>query len=170
MTTSIFILLLLPLFLIPTILLSKNKVRFYTFCSTIAVLPLLITLLLNVFFKSINICDYIGNTFLGMFSFLVNRSYLTNSEILHLSYYLTCLFFYGVFYFISFLILKMNYIGVNPNTDNISSKFINVFIRILFFITTYLVLVLFIIEIREIIPFDDGFLSFFFDWIYHIER
>lgn len=170
MTLSVLLLVLLLLFLIPCFLLSKNRLQFYLLCTLPAFLVPLLLFLLDLSFPSYEISERIGEAFLGMWHWLF-KGYreLNHREVLHLSASFTYLFLYFVSLLICYLPSRILYIGSNPDIHR-PIKTITTIITIIFFlVTTYGIAAIFLINIREILPFRDGSLSFFFDWIYHIE-
>lgn len=168
MTLSILIIAIFPLFLIPTIILPTNKLKIYTYCSMIASSFFLLTFILNLLIPSLNIETIIGKTFLPLFSF-IDKQYLKIEEVYHISFYLTCIFFYLLFYIISILSIKKFYIGKNPSMVKPLSRVEHILYILLFLIFTYVLLSFSLIQIRIIIPLKDGFLENFFSIFYIIE-
>lgn len=169
MTLSWLIIFLIPLFLIPAVFLPQNRLKYYSICSLVAFGIVFFICLFNITISQVSIEKDIGKAFYGMFSPIVSRDYLTMEEIYHLSFWLTLIFFYGIIYFLCYMILKFFFIGNNPSIKKPSKRVAQVALSILFFASTYLTFAVFLIEIREIIPFRDGFLSFLFTWIHPIQ-
>lgn len=168
MSLSLLIIILFPIFFIPAIMLPKNKLKVYTLSSFIGSSFFLIFFILNILIPAFNIESTIGKAFLGMF-FFIDKTYLTTEEVYHISFYLTCTFFYMVLYIISFIIIKRFYIGKNPDIVKPLSRIANFLYILLFLVFTHILLSFVLIQIREIIPLRDGFLESFFNWIYIIE-
>lgn len=169
MSLTVLLILLIPIFLIPAFMLPKNKTRFYGLGFALSVMVVFAINLINIFLPAFEISDNIGHFFLPMFAFIVNREYLTTAEINHLSFWFFCLLLFTFIYIIYYLIAKKHHIGTNPDVHKIITKLNSVFYVIIFFALTYGVVFIFLIEIREIIPLQDGFLGFIFDWFYKIE-
>ncbi len=168
MSLSILFVILIPFFLIPSIFLPRNKLIIYTLCSGIPGIIFVLLFLTDRIYSSLDISSAIGEAFLGMFSFLTDRETLSYAQKTHISFNLTCFFFYMVLYMISFVISKFWFIGSNPDIHKVYTAFEKFFLSAMFFIFTYGVLFIFLAEIREIIPLSDGFLSFLFNIIHKV--
>lgn len=170
MTLSVLLLILLPLFLLPAFLLSKNRLQFYLLCSFPSALGIILLLIIDFSFPSYQINQKIGTAFLPLWNWLFQGyKELNSAEIIHLSCCFSYLLLYFILYLICYLFVKKFYIGSNPNIHGYINLLTRFFSIILFFLTTYGICFLFLIEIREILPFPDGFLSFLFNWFYQIE-
>lgn len=169
MSLSLILILLLPLFVIPAFFLPQNRLRFYTICSLIATGIVVTINLLNLFLSSLNIEGNMGKFFYPMFSFLLNRNTLANASIYHLSFWLTNLLIYFLSYLLTYLIIKFHFIGKNPDIHKVVTKFTKAINILLFLVSTYVVLGVFLIEIREILPVQEGNLSWLFALIYPLE-
>ncbi len=170
MTLSALLSVLLALFLIPCFLLPKNRLQFYLLCSLPAFLVPLLLFFLDLSFPSYLINERIGEAFLGMWHWLY-RGYeeLNTKEVIHLSTSFTYLFFYFVSFLLCYIPARFLYIGSNPDIHRPIKTITRIITIVFFLITTYGFLAVFLINIREILPFQDGSLSFFFDWFYQIE-
>ncbi len=168
MSLSIALIFLSSLFLIPTFFLTRNKLTFFTLCAFPPALFFFSLFLLNFFFPSIGIEQGMGKAFLGFFSFFVKRDTLTMEEQIHISFYLSLLFFYLVLYLIGYILHKIWFIGKNPDIHKAYLRSLTILLRVIFFFSSCGILCLTAIEIREIIPLTDGFLGFLFDFIYPI--
>ena len=111
----------------------------------------------------------IGKAFYPMFAFFAYRPYLSLEECYDLSFLFTMLFFYGICYFATFLILKRIHIGSNPNIRKPSSIISTIFDTVIFLVCTYGVLAIFLIDIRIILPLGDGFLGWLFQLIHPLK-
>lgn len=170
MTLSLFLLLLLPVFVVPAIFLSLNRLRSYFLPSIFAFALVFSLYLFQVFFPSLEVEEKIGKAFLGMWQFLFRPFIeLSQGEIYHLSFDFTLLFLYLLTYTIFFFVTKIYFIGDNPSIHKQVRHVRHTYVGIFFVVFTYGALFFFLISIREILPFEDGFLSFFFPAIYPIE-
>lgn len=161
------LLILIPLFFIPAFVLPKNKIKFYSTCFSIAGISLILFFLLSFLFGW-DMENRIGSVFLGWLPSLFERSDLNEEEIKHLYFCFFCLAMFFVIYLIPYILFKIFFIGKNPDINKPSRKMESIIDIVFFLISTYGMLFLFLVEIREIIPLREGFLSFLFDWIYHI--
>ncbi len=167
MTLTLLLLVLIPLFFIPAFVLPKNKIKFYSTCFSIAGFSLLFFFLLSFFFGW-DMENRIGSFLLGWLPFFAERSDLNEREIIHLYFCFFCLAVFFVIYLIPYVLFKIFFIGKNPDIKKASRKMESIVDIVFFLFSTYGMLFLFLIEIREIIPLREGFLSILFDWIYHI--
>lgn len=170
MTLSIVLLIILPLFLIPSILLSLNRLRSLLFSLLPGTALLFLIILFDAMIPSLMLNERIGGFFSNVFLFIFKGyNELDSKEIIHLS----ATFGYFLIYLICFAIcvipVKIFYVGINPSIHKRIRLVQRLFDIILFLATTYGVLAIFLIEIREIIPLQDGFLSFLFNAIYRLE-
>lgn len=163
------LLLLLPLFLLPCILLPLNKVRVYFIGSLSAFIPVAFLYMINRWIDGIFIEQTIGKSFLPVFGFLFVREELSTTEINHLSFSFFLLVLYLATYFLVYLFTKRFYVGNNPTFHKQLNRIQKVILSIFFFITSYTVASVFLINIREILPFPDGLFANLFSWIYQIE-
>lgn len=161
------LLILIPLFFIPAFVLPKNKIKFYSICFSIAGCSLFFFLLLSFLFRW-DMENRIGSFLIGWLPFLFERSDLKDAEIIHLYFCFFCLAMFFVIYLIPYILFKIFFIGKNPDINKPSRKLESIIEIIFFLFSTYGLLFLFLVEIREIIPLREGFLTFLFDWIYHI--
>lgn len=169
MSLSLFEILLFPLFLFPALFLPHNRLFFYSLCSFFATLVLVLLLAIDSFVPSIALFTRIGDAFEPMFSFLMNRNEWLESEINHLSCFYALAFLFGGIYFLSYLILKIFFIGSSPYIGTPIRKATRVLEILFFLLTTYVPLFFFLIEIREALPLKDGFFAPLFSMIYPIE-
>lgn len=168
MSLSILLILFIPIFLIPCIFLPKNKLIIFSLSSGIPGTFFVLLFIFDLVFPSLNIKNSIGETFLGMFSFLTNRPILNHEQQIHLTFNFVCLFFYFILYLLIYMTSKFWFIGINPSVHKTLSIAKKVLLSLLFFSFSYVVFFIFMVEIREIIPLSDGFLSFFFNIIYNV--
>ncbi|MCR4699182.1 MAG: hypothetical protein K5762_07450 [Bacilli bacterium] len=147
----------------------QNKMRFYTICAAAGTTQAFVLFLLDGVIPAWNLSQNIGKIFFPMFSFIVNRNNLALEEMYHLSFFFTILFFYGIFYVATYLLMKKFHIGTNPNIRKPSSIIQNILDIFIFLFCTYGMLSLFLIEIREILPLGDGILGWLFNIIYEIK-
>jgi hypothetical protein len=168
MSLSLLLVLLIPFFLIPSLFLPRNKLIIYTLSSGIPAIFFIVLFFFDTFYSSYSISNAVGEAFMGMFSFFTDRETLSLAQKTHITYNLTCLFFYMILYLVSYFSSKFWFIGSNPNIHKAYTLLEKFILSALFFVFTYGVLFLFIVEIREIIPLSDGFLSFLFNIIYKV--
>lgn len=170
MNLSILLLLLIPLFLIPSILLPLNRLRVFLIASTCAFLLVSLLYLFNHWIKEDFIEQAIGEKFRWFSGFLYeNRAELSQVEKKHLSFSFFLLAMYLLVYFIIFIPVKLIYVGNNPSFHKQLKTVQKVIVSILFFLTTFGIAFFFLVNIRMILPFEDGFLKDFFDFLYRIE-
>lgn len=170
MTLTLFLLLLLSVFLIPAILLPQNRIRFFSISSSSATLVLLALIFIGNFFGMERWEDAIGSFFYPMWSPLLKHvDEITLKEANHLSTWFTYLFFYFVVYLLIYFIMKQVFIGSNPNIHRPTKWFLRFLEVFLFLLTTYVPLSMFFISIRGIIPLRDGTLGQIFNLIYRLE-
>lgn len=168
MTLSALLLIILPLFLIPALLLPSNRIRVFSYCGLQGFIVVLVFLLLSL--EMPLLINDIGYTFYPMWSpILGGYTTLLSKEKYHLSFYLTMLFFYIISYLICYIFMKIFYKGSNPNINKPIKAIFNILLVVIFICVTYGSLAYLLIEIREILPFREGFLSGFFDFIYPLE-
>ena len=168
MTLSALLLIILPLFLIPALLLPSNRIRLFSYCGLLGFTVVLVFLLLSL--RMPLLINNIGQVFYPMWSpILGGYTTLLASEQYHLSFFLTMFFFYIVSYLICYIFMKVFYKGSNPNINKPIKAIFNILLVVIFVCVTYGSLSYFLIQIREILPFRDGFLSGFFDLIYPLE-
>lgn len=170
MTLTLLLLILLPLFVIPGFLLSRNRLRFFLLCSLPTFILILTLNFIDLSFPAQQINERIGRAFMPMWYWLIKGyTELNQAELIHLSASFSYLLLYFIFYIVFYIPAKIFYIGSNPNIHHFIRTISRTFDALLFILSTYGIVFLFLIEIREILPFDDGFLSSVFDWIYKIE-
>ena len=169
MTLSLVLIVLIPLFVIPVVMLPQNKLKFFTFCALAGTALIFVLEFSNFLFSSLQIRVNIGKAFYPMFAFFAYRPYLSLEECYDLSFLFTMLFFYGICYFATFLILKRIHIGSNPNIRKPSSIISTIFDTVIFLVCTYGVLAIFLIDIRIILPLGDGFLGWLFQLIHPLK-
>lgn len=169
MSLSLFLILLLPLFLVPAFLLPQNKLRFFTLASSTGVLLILVLTLTDVFFPDTHLMYSFGAFFYPMFAPFLNRPELNQEEIYHLSAFFAFAFLYGVCYLLTYIPLKIFYIGSNPYLKAPLNKVRRAVEIILYLGMSYALLFFFFVEVREILPFQDGFMKDFFQAVYPIE-
>lgn len=170
MTISFLILIFTPIFLLPAFLLSHNRLRTYLFSIISATTVLIFIFLLDTFIPKIDLNYNIGKTFYPLWKFLLaNNKELTDLERYHVSTSFTYLLIYFLTYILTFIPIKLIFIGTNPNIHKPIKTIQRISDIVLFIIGTYFVFALFIVEIRIILPFNDGFLSSIFSLIYKVE-
>lgn len=170
MTLSLLLIILIPLFIFPSILLPLNRLRIFLIGTISSFLIVGFIYLLNI---------WIGNNFLEQnigkyFIFLSGYFYLSiielsSSEIYHLSFNFFLIFLYFLIYILVFIPVKILYIGKNPSFHKQINHVSKIIYSLIFFITTYSICFFFLINIREIIPLNDGLFQNIFDFIYKIE-
>ncbi len=169
MSLSIIVLCLIPIFLAPAVFLPRNKLYTYTGSLLIAIVPVLLFNLIEIFIPEIGIEAGIGEFFEWMFSWLVREEdLLTRAEALHIYAWFGYLVIFAFVFLIAQFILRTVYIGTNPSVHKPSRTLFHILISALFFILTYLSVSLFLTEIRMCFGFEDGFLTFVFEAIYPI--
>ena len=170
MSLSILLLILIPVFLIPAGLLSKNRLQFYLLCAFPSAILILLLFFIDLSLPFLSLNEKIGEAFLPMWHWLYEgHSELNNKEIIHLSCSFTYLFFYFICYILFYIPLKFVFIGSNPNIHKPIKTVTRIIYIIFFMLSTYGVAFVFLAQIRQILPFPDGFLSFFFNLLYQIE-
>ena len=170
MSLSILLLILIPVFLIPAVLLSKNRLQFYLLCAFPSAILILLLFFIDLSLPFLSLNEKIGEAFLPMWHWLYEGySELNNKEIIHLSCSFTYLFFYLICYILFYIPLKFVFIGSNPNIHKPIKTVTRIIYIIFFMLSTYGVAFVFLAQIRQILPFPDGFLSFFFNLLYQIE-
>lgn len=170
MTLSLALLLASSVFILPAVFLSLNRLRFYLYCAMSAFFVVFVFLFFDFYFPSLQVEETIGRTFSFLSSFILNTHIeLSIAERYHISFYFFLLVLYFLVYLITYIILKVFYIGANPSVHKNIKQFRHLFDGILFLIFTYGMLALFFIEIRQISPFKDGLFAFFFNWIHPLE-
>ncbi len=169
MTLSLIVVMLIPMFLIPAILLPRNKLHIYTWSLLIASVPVILFFIIENTVPELGLEDGIGEFFEWMFSWLVrDESLLTRAEALHIYAYYGYLIIFVLVYLISYLILKATYIGTNPSVHKASRTIGHILLSTIFFVLTYVLIAMFLIEIRQSFGIEDGFLSWLFEAIYPI--
>ena len=169
MTLTLALLVLLGLFLLSAILLPLNRVRVFSISSFSAFVPVGFIYLLNGWMEKNFIEQEIGKVFFPVFSFLFPTDELTLVEKRHLSFSFFLLFLYLILYIIVLLFTKRYYVGNNPSFHkrrNLLTKFL---VSSVYFWSAFIVVFLFLVNIREILPFPDGWFQDFFSVIYPIE-
>ena len=169
MSLSLVILFLIPVFLIPAFLLPRNKLSIYTGALIIAVIPVALLNLIEVWMPQIGLEEGIGGFFEVIFSFLIReKDLMTRRELLHIYAWLGYLVMFVIVYLIAYLILKNTYMGTNPSVHKPLRTLFHILLSTVFFVLTYLMMVLFLTEIRQCFGMEDGFLSFIFEAVYPI--
>ncbi len=170
MSLSLLVLILIPLFLVPAILFTTNRIRIYFYCSLFAVLFTGIIFIIISFLPEILSEEIFAQPFMNIFAPLMNHyPGLSVEEESHIITQFLYLIIYLLVYFISYLFFKIFYIGTNPAIHKPIKIITKIAYGASFFILTYIPLVIFFVNIRIILPFEDGFLSNLFDLIYLIE-
>lgn len=170
MTLSILFFLLIPLFLIPSILLPLNRLRMFLVASFSAFIIVSLLYLFNHWIKGDFIEQAIGEKFRWLSGFLYEKkTELLEVERNHLSFSFFLLSMYLLVYFIVFIPVKLIYVGNNPSFHKQLKTAQKIFVSTLFFLTTFGAAFFFLVNIRMILPFEDGFFHDFFDFLYHIE-
>lgn len=168
MSLSLLIILIFLVLLIPTILLPLNKLKTYILSFTPGFI-----ICFFLFFLFLNFPDIeysLGNSVYHIFSFILN-SYkeLNIIERAHYSAYLFLIIMYFVCYLITYILIKLVYIGKNPSIHKATNILVKISLSSIFIIYTSFFTTIILIEIRGIIPLQDGFLKPIFSSIYSIE-
>lgn len=168
MSLSLLIILIFLVLLIPTILLPLNKLKTYIMSFTPGFIICFFLFFMFLNFPSIEYS--LGWGVYPTFSFILN-SYkeLNNVERAHYSAYLFLIILYFICYLITYILIKIIYIGKNPSIHKATNILVKISLSVLFIIYTSLFTSVVLVEIRGIIPLQDGFLKPIFDSIYLIE-
>ncbi|MCI1735465.1 MAG: hypothetical protein LKM30_07010 [Bacilli bacterium] len=170
MTLTLFLFLLIPIFVLPAIFLPLNRVRMFLYGTVSAFVVVGIFYLLNLWLTPLSVSTQLGRAFRPLSAFLVDgHSELSLTEKYHLSFTFFLMLLYFLVYLIVYLLCKLFFIGSNPSFHKPVKAIRKVIDSSLFLVSTYLALALFFINIREILPFGDGFLSWLFALIYPLE-
>lgn len=169
MTLSWFLLSLFLIFLLPSILLPQNRLRLYLFGTLSSCLVILVFFIVSFSMPEGALERNIGGFFLFLFPFIGRNIELTFQEMCHLSFCFILLIFYLFVYLIVFLIFKYTYVGTNPNIHRSIKRIRRVFQGILFFLSAYIPLFFFFLNIRGILYLPDGFLASLFNLFYEIK-
>lgn len=165
---SMLIIMIVIINIFPAILLSSNKIKIYIY----SCIPGFI-LVFFAFFICLNFPDVkytLGKATYPLFHWLLdNYEGFTFNELYHISANLFLAFIYVIFYIITFIIIKLCFVGVNPNASRPATVFNKVILSTSFMVFTAVVISIILIEIRMILPINDGFLSSIFQLIYKIE-
>lgn len=169
MTLTAVLAFLIPLFILPCIFLPLNRLRVFCIGTVSAFIPVAFIFLLNRWLGQNFIEQAIGNAFSPIFGFLFPEPEISHNEKAHLSFafFLICL--YLVLYLVFLLFTKRFYVGSNPSFHKQLSRIYKIPLSIIFFLTSYTIAFLFLINIRQILPIPDGFFQDFFAWIYPLE-
>ncbi len=170
MSLSLIIFILIPIFLLPALIMTTNRIRIYFYCALAGSFAALV-LNLAVLIAGANFTEVdLASPFLGMFSSFFNYyPSFTTEEKCHIICMFIYLVIYLIVYLIAYIFIKIFYIGKNPAIRRPVKFITKIMFGLGFFALTYLPLCLFLINIRLLFPFEDGLLSFFFDWIYLLE-
>lgn len=170
MTLTLALLVLSSLFFLPACFLSLNRLRTYLIASGSAFFVVFVFLFLNRYFPSLPVEETLGRTFYFLSGFLLD-GYIELSllERYHIAFYFFLLLLYFIIYLIVYIILKIHFVGSNPSVHKNIKRLRQVLAGIFFVVFTYGMMALFFIEIRQILPFNDGILAFFFNWIHPLE-
>lgn len=168
MSLSILLIVLFIIFLIPALFLPQNRIRFYLIASLGSSAFLLALFLLSLAFSTEEFEKGLGGTFSFLFPFLSGNPELTSMEVHHLSSWFMFLSFYLLFYLILFLSAKFNYVGSNPSIRKPTKSIYRILEALVFLASAFFPLALFFVNIRGILPLQDGFLSPLFDVFYHL--
>ena len=170
MSLSLIFFLLIPLFLIPAILITTNRIRIYFYCSAISTVLIGILVIVTSFLPDILSETTLAQPFIKVFSFLfINSPNISPLEQSHIICQFLFLIGYLLIYLICYIFYKIFYIGTNPAIRKPTKVITKIAFGIGFFICTYIPLNFFLINTRLIFPFPDGFLTDFFNIIYLIE-
>lgn len=170
MTLSLVLIILIPLFILPAILLPLNRLRVFLIGTTSAFLVVAFIYLLNSWTGKSFIEQTIGKYFLFLSSFFyVSKIELSMIEIYHISFSFFLLALYLIIYFVVLLFTTIFYVGNNPSFHK-QLKFVQkFFVSILFFVTTFSIVFFFFVNIRLILPIRDGLFENIFSLFYKIE-
>jgi len=169
MTLSLGIIIILPLFIIPVVLLPINRIRFFLGGTLIAFFLTAIIYLTDAFFPTAGLGDMIGSWAYPIFRFLIEGHIELNTpERYHISFCLFLFILYLTIYLIYFLFGKIFFVGNNPSFNRKTTKLRKAFDGFIFILTTYIGLIIILINIRMILPFSYGVLNPLFNWIYTI--
>lgn len=160
---------LIPLFILPGILLPLNRLRVFSIGTVSAFIPVSFIYLLNHWMGQNFIEQGIGNAFYPVFRFLFQNPEISSAEKSHLSFTFFLLFLYLFLYLILLIFTKHYYVGSNPSFHKNLGKIYKIPLSIVFFLTSYTIVFLFLINIRLILPIQDGLFQDFFSWIYPLE-
>lgn len=170
MTISAITILLSVFFLLPSFLMSHNRLRKYIFTLLPSVFTLFLLYFIDLTVKKIDLNTSIGEFFYPMWGWLFQGyKEFTMIERLHLSASFTYLSIYILLLILSSFIVPIFFVGTNPEIHK-PIRFVHRLLDIiLFLVFSYGVLFVFIAEIRMLLPFPDGFLSPIFNLIYSIK-
>lgn len=168
MTLSFLLIFILACSIIPAIFLPANKIKTYVISSSAG---FVVSFFLFFMCLNFSLFEYsLGKGVYPMFAFILNGNKdFSFIEKYHISSFLFITFLYVILYIISYIITKIFYIGTNPNIHKATSVIFNVFLSTIFTIFTGVFISIILIEIRQLLPISDGFLSAIFQTFYKIE-
>lgn len=169
MSLSIIILCLLPIFLIPAFVITNNRIRIYFSCSSGATIVVLIIAFVAWLLPEHMSDNILASPFAGISNYIhMSLPYLSSQEVSHIIVQFEYLIIYLVVYLLVYLFFKIFFIGSNPAIRKPIKVIGKIAYGLGFFICTFLPLSLFLINIRLLLPFQDGFLNDFFNLIYYV--
>ena len=169
MSISIILLIAAVVFILPAILIPENRLRFYTHNSLFAAIICVVLMLIDIIFKNINFNQSLGKVFYPLYSWFLNLNIeMPITERYHISAYLTYLIIYGILYLFMYIMGKVFFLGTNPNIHKSTKTIRHIINIVIFVVTTYGFFAFVSINIRELLPFKDGFLAGFFNLIYWV--
>ncbi len=168
MTLSLLLIFIFVCSLFPSIFLPSNKIKTYILSAIAGFIIIFFLYFLCLNFPSLEYS--LGKFSHPMFAFLLD-GYIELSlvERYHISACLFMLFIFFLSYIISYTFVKIFYIGSNPNIHKATNVISRTLLSVLFLSLSAFLLSVFLIEIRLIIPLQDGLFSKMFQFIYKIE-
>jgi hypothetical protein len=168
MTLSIFLIILLIIFLVPALLLPQNRIRFFLIASLTSTALLIFVFIFSLGFTTTEFEAGISSLFSFLFPSIVNNPELNQMEVNHLITWFMALVFYILIYLILFGISKSIFVGTNPNIKETTKRIHRILEALAFLVSTFVPLAIFFINIRGILPFQDGFLATIFNALYSV--
>lgn len=167
MSLSWILIIILPLFSIPLIILPNNKVRIFSISLFIGISIVVILNILNALNNSVS--QTTGKIMYPLYSWMVKGNIeLNQKEKYHVSFIFTQALFFSIITISSYIVFNLFYIGKNPSIKKNGGKFFNIFLRIITYLGLYLTFSFFLISIRNLTSLEDGFLKDLFNLIYYI--
>ena len=164
MSLSIVTFLLLPLFLIPAAIVPSNRMKVYFVSSLLSALPAGILLAICLLLPDSGLVQTLSSLMEPSLSFLLLPGMsLAERQRICILFFLLSLYF--LVYAVSYILQKIFFLGSNVTIQSRPTKVI----RHVFFLCTYLFLVVFLAGIRQLLPLPDGFLSPLFDFLFPLE-
>lgn len=170
MSLSLLLIFIVPLFILPSILLPLNRLRMFLIGTISSFVVIAFIYMLNIWIGNNFLEQNIGKAFLFLSSFFyLSKVELSSVEIYHLSFSFFLIALYFLLYIIVFIPTKLLYIGKNPSFHKQINFFSKIVYSVLFFISTFSICFFFLINIREILPLNDGLFQNVFNFFYKIE-